>query len=216
MSNVVKTAIKKIVTAGESLRGALSDQAPIIHRELIAPKVKSDKVSAADWEPIRKVLTEYVTDAYISAPRKVKGERRTSADMRSAIASGKGELNNAVKSAIRVYVANIRNEVSAQFGLDIDTGSRGTKARAEGKADKADKAKGEKKSSKAKGEPITRTATFSDVLAYLDQLMTNAKPNQVRVDCAELQNRIKVWKLEADSRLAMIGKGAKPEGVAAH
>jgi len=213
MSNVVKTAIKKIVSAGESLRGALSDQAPVIHRELIAPKVKGDNVSAADWEPIRKVLTEYVTDAYISAPRKVKGERRTSADMRSAIASGKGELNNAVKSAIRVYVANIRNEVSAQFGLDIDTGSRGTKARTEGKVGNA---KGEKKSGKAKGDPVTRTATFSDVLAYLDKLMTDAKPNQVRVDCAELQNRIKVWKHEADTRLAMIGKGAKPEGVAAH
>lgn len=210
MSNVVKTAIKKIVSAGESLRGALSDQAPVIHRELIAPKVKGDKVSAADWEPIRKVLTEYVTDAYISAPRKVKGERRTCVDMRTAIASGKGELNNAVKSAIRVYVASIRNEVSAQFGLDIDTGTRGTKARPESKA------KGEKKSGKAKGEPITRTATFSDILAYLDQLMTDAKPNQVRVDCAELQNRIKVWKLDADSRLATIGKGAKPEGVAAH
>jgi len=213
MSNVVKTAIKKIVSAGESLRGALSDQAPVIHRELVAPKVKDGKVSAADWTPIYKVLTEYVTDAYISAPRKVKGERRTSVDMRTAIASGKGELNNAVKSAIRVYVANIRNEVSAQFGLDIDTGSRGTKARAEGKADKA---KGEKKSGKAKGEPVTRTATFSDVLAYLDKLMTEAKPNQVRVDCAELQNRIKVWKLDADTRLAMIGKGAKPEGIAAH
>jgi hypothetical protein len=133
--------------------------------------------------------------------------------MRSAIASGKGELNNAVKSAIRVYVANIRNEVSAQFKIEIDTGSRGTKARPE---DKTDKAKGEKKSGKAKGDPITRTATFSDVLAYLNKLMTEAKPNQVRVDCAELQNRIKVWKLDADTRLAMVGKGAKPEGIAAH
>ena len=213
MSNVVKTAIKKIVTAGESLSGALSDQVPVIHRELIAPKVKGDKVSAADWEPIRKVLTEYVTDAYISAPRKVKGERRTSADMRTALASGKGELNNLIKNRFRVYIANIRNEVSAQFGLDIDTGSRGTKVRPEGKADKA---KGEKKSGKAKGDPVTRTAIFSDVLAYLDKLMTEAKPNQVRVDCAELQNRIKVWKLDADTRLASMGKVAKPEGVAAH
>jgi hypothetical protein len=65
MSNVVKTAIKKIVSAGESLRGALSDQAPVIYRELIAPKVKDDKVSAADWEPIRKILTEYVRAPHV-------------------------------------------------------------------------------------------------------------------------------------------------------
>ena len=213
MSNVVKSSIKKIVTAGESLRGALAKEAPTIHRELIAPKVKNGKVSAADWEPIRKVLTEYVTDAYIASPRVVKDETRTSAQMRAALSSGKGELNNAIKTTLRVYIANIRNVVSAQFKIEIDTGSRGTKARTEGKADKA---KGEKKSGKAKGDPVTRTATFSDVLAYLDKLMTDAKPNQVRVDCAELQNRIKVWKLDADTRLAMVGKGAKPEGVAAH
>lgn len=208
MSQVVKASIKKIVTSGETFKGALQAETPTIHAELFKPLVKDAKLDNAGWNKVYNVLTEYVTDAYVASPRKVKGEQLTSKDMRAALAEGKGDTNNAIKTTVRQYVYNIRDEVSAQFGIEIDTNKRGTKARAE--SGKTAKKKG------AKGESITRTATFADVLAYLDAYMANAKPNQVRVDCAELQNRIKTWKHEADTKLASVGKVAKPAEMTAH
>jgi hypothetical protein len=211
MSQVIKASIKKIVTGGETFKGALQAETPTIHAELFKPLVKDAKLDNAGWNKVYNILTEYVTDAYVASPRKVKGEQLTSKDMRAALAEGKGETNNAIKTTVRQYVYSIRDEVSAQFGIDIDTNKRGTKARAE--STKPAKKKGAKGAKGAKGE-ATKPATFEDVMTWLDAYMASAKPNQVRVDCATLHNRIKGWTHAADAKLAK--PATKPAEVTAH
>lgn len=187
-----KAATRDLVKALKAGDNA-ENLAKAVYTDHIEPHVVDGKLPDGIWTELKAVAKAAGYAWYTSAPRIIDGVTYQPAQLKAAIKSKTGAINDQAGAAMRTKVWRLLNKylpkVAAANGVTNTPKARGTKAR---KTDKAGKA----------GKVVDATAAPVAVLfEALGEAIRRCSPSQAVVHCVELQRLAKTWKGEADIRV---------------
>lgn len=191
-AKAAKRDMVKALKAGDNA----DNLAEAVYTAHIAPHVVNGKVPAPIWAELKAVAKAATFDWYTSAPRIVGGVTYQPEQLKAAIKSKTGKINDQAGEAMRTKAWRLLNKylpkVAAANGVTNAPKARGTKARKTDKAGKAGKS----------GAVVDATvAPVAALFEALGEAIRRCSPSQAVVHCVELQRLAKTWKGEADIRV---------------
>jgi hypothetical protein len=190
-----KAATRDLVKALKAGDNA-DNLAKAVYTAHIEPHVVDGKLPAGVWAELKTIATAAGYEWYTSTSRVIDGVTYQPAQLKAAIKSKTGAINDQAGAAMRTKVWRLLNKylpkVAAANGVTNAPKARGTKAR---KTDKAGKA------GKAGAVVNAAVAPVALIIEALGEAIRRCSPSQAAVHCVELQRLAKTWKGEADIRV---------------
>jgi hypothetical protein len=181
-----KAATRDLVKALKAGDNA-DNLAKAVYTAHIEPHVVDGKLPAGVWAELKTIAKAAGYEWYTSTSRVIDGVTYQPAQLKAAIKSKTGAINDQAGAAMRTKVWRLLNKylpkVAAANGVTNAPKARGTKA------------------GKAGAVVNAAVAPVALIIEALGEAIRRCSPSQAAVHCVELQRLAKTWKGEADIRV---------------